>query len=58
MVKSGYSYISDTWHKNERKITYESDNWNRLVQYRKEGVITRIDKPTKLHRARMLGYQA
>jgi large subunit ribosomal protein L15e len=58
MVKSGYSYVADTWQKKERKIPYESDNWNRLVQYRQETVITRIDKPTKLHRARILGYQA
>jgi len=58
MVKSGYSFIGDTWQKIQKKTEYGSDNWNRLVQFRQEKAVMRVDKPTKLHRARSLGYLA
>ncbi|HMF34832.1 MAG TPA: 50S ribosomal protein L15e [Candidatus Lokiarchaeia archaeon] len=58
MVKSGYKLIEETWQKAEKKTEFGSDNWNRLVQYRTEKSVIRVDKPTRLNRARALGYQA
>jgi large subunit ribosomal protein L15e len=55
-VKSGYSYIKETFEKHEKG--YQSPHWHRGVKYRKGESIQRVEKPTKLHRARTLGYQA
>ncbi|QKQ99901.1 50S ribosomal protein L15e [Metallosphaera tengchongensis] len=54
MVASAYSFMSKTW---------SSDGWNnvmkkRLVLWRSQNTVTRIDKPTRIDRARSLGYKA
>ncbi|MEM4809796.1 MAG: 50S ribosomal protein L15e [Desulfurococcaceae archaeon] len=57
MSKSMYHYISETWHKiysgELRELLRQ-----RLIQWRREPSIIRIDKPTRLDRARALGYKA
>ena len=56
MVKSIYEYIGDQWKK--PVISYQSPQQQRLIQWRKEENFTRIDKPTRIDRARNLGYKA
>jgi large subunit ribosomal protein L15e len=49
-----YKYIREAWKKPKT-----NDMWKqRLIQWRKEPVSQRIDKPTRLDRARSLGYRA
>lgn len=56
MSKSAYHYIGESWKKPE--TGYGSENWERLVQWRKEDSFVRVDKPLRLDRARSLGYKA
>ena len=56
MVKSIYEYIGDQWKK--PVISYQSPQQQRLIQWRKEENFSRIDKPTRIDRARNLGYKA
>jgi len=55
-LKSGYSYVKDTFEKHE--TGYQTNHWNRGIEYRRGKSIERVEKPTKLHRARTLGYKA
>ncbi|HEY0087700.1 MAG TPA: 50S ribosomal protein L15e [Candidatus Lokiarchaeia archaeon] len=55
-MKSGYRYIKETFEKQEKG--YQTPYWYRGIQYRKGKSVQRVDKPTKLHRARTLGYKA
>ncbi len=51
-----YKYIKKTWHKPKDGL---GDLWyERLVQWRRESPTVRIEKPTRLDRARALGYRA
>ncbi len=57
MVQSYYNYVRDAWKR--PKATYVSElRWKRLQIWRKEGSITRIERPTRIDRARSLGYKA
>ena len=51
-----YSYIGETWRQNlkERPRSLR----DRAVIWRKEGTITRLERPTRIDKARMLGYKA
>jgi large subunit ribosomal protein L15e len=55
--KSFYSYIADAW-KNPSKTYLKELNHERRIQWRKEENFLRIEKPTRLDRARALGYKA
>lgn len=57
MAKNMYDYIGDAWKVPEKGYLKEL-NWERKIQWRKEGVIVRLDRPTRLDRARSLGYKA
>jgi large subunit ribosomal protein L15e len=52
-----YKYIAEAWAKPEKsfvdKLMHE-----RLIEWRRQSVITRVDKPTRLDKARKLGYRA
>ena len=48
-----YKYIREAWKKPDSKVMKE-----RYIQWRKEPVTVRLDKPTRLDRARSLGYRA
>jgi LSU ribosomal protein L15E len=50
-----YSYIEATWQKEEWK---KSVLRKRLIEWRRDEAIVRIEKPTRLNRARALGYKA
>ncbi len=55
-MKSGYKYIKETFE--EHKKEYQSPDWHRGIEFRKGQSVMRINRPTKLHRARELGYKA
>jgi large subunit ribosomal protein L15e len=53
MVKGLYHYIRQAWKKPDKKILRE-----KMVLWRKEYVFTKIENPTRIDRARALGYKA
>jgi len=51
-----YKRVAELWKKPKGNL---GGVWKkRLIQWRKERVITRVDKPTRIDRARKLGYKA
>jgi len=56
MVKSGYRFIIETFQKRDK--SYNSPEWNRLIELRKMPSIYRVTRPTNITRARELGYKA
>jgi large subunit ribosomal protein L15e len=52
-----YKYIAEAWAKPEKSFVGELSR-ERLVEWRRQSVISRIEKPTRLDRARKLGYKA
>lgn len=52
-----YKYMAKAWQKPEKSFVKELTR-QRLIKWRKEPVITRIEKPTRIDRARRLGYKA
>ena len=52
-----YKYISKAWEKPEESFVKEL-MWQRLIEWRKQPSIARVEKPTRLDRARKLGYKA
>jgi len=57
MARGVYHYIRELWKK--PKQSFGSAAWKeRLVQWRGEPAVLRVDKPTRLDRARSLGYKA
>ncbi len=52
-----YKYIAEAWAKSERSYVDELMR-QRLIEWRKQPTITRIEKPTRLDKARKLGYKA
>lgn len=55
-MKSGYRFIKETFQNIE--TGHDTDYWHRGIKYRKGRSVERIEKPTKLYRARELGYKA
>ena len=52
-----YKYIAKAWKK--PKESYVKDlMWQRAITWRKQNAIVRIERPTRLDRARNLGYKA
>ena len=56
-MKSMYAYIRDAWKKPGESYVNEL-LWNRLQEWRLEPSVIRIERPTRLDRARSLGYKA
>ena len=52
-----YKYISKAWERPEKSFVKEL-MWHRLIEWRKQSSIVRVEKPTRLDRARKLGYKA
>lgn len=52
-----YKYIAKEWAKPEKSFVEELMK-ERLILYRKQPTIVRIERPTRLDRARSLGYKA
>ncbi len=51
-----YDYVGDQWKVPD--TTYTSPYKQRLIQWRKEESFTRVERPTRIDRARSLGYKA
>ncbi|MEM1881319.1 MAG: 50S ribosomal protein L15e [Sulfolobales archaeon] len=56
MAKSAYHYIAETWK--EGSDVMVSLLRERFIKWRREPVVVRVDSPTRLDRARALGYEA
>src|SRR5659263_738718 len=56
-MKSMYGFIRDAWKIPERSYV-KSLMWQRLQTWRREPSVVRIERPTRLDRARSLGYKA
>lgn len=52
-----YKYIAKAWRRPEASYVKEL-MWQRLIQWRRQPAIVRVEKPTRLDRARKLGYKA
>lgn len=52
MVRGLYHFLREAWKKPNAKTLRE-----RMVEWRKSGVFTRVEKPLRLDRARTLGYK-
>jgi large subunit ribosomal protein L15e len=52
-----YKYIAEAWSKPEKSFVDELMR-QRLIEWRKQPAITRVENPTRLDRARKLGYKA
>ena len=57
MAKSMYKYIGELWKKPKSGDMRELKK-ERLIKWRREKTIERVEKPTRLDRARSLGYKA
>jgi large subunit ribosomal protein L15e len=52
-----YKYIAEAWSKPEKSFVDELMR-QRLIEWRRQPVVTRLERPTRLDRARKLGYKA
>lgn len=52
-----YKHIATAWKRPETSFVKEL-MWHRVIEWRKQPTILRIEKPTRLDRARKLGYKA
>ncbi|OPY45306.1 MAG: 50S ribosomal protein L15e [Methanoregulaceae archaeon PtaU1.Bin222] len=57
MAKSMYAYVREAW-KRPSETEVKALLWNRMQQWRREGSVVRIERPTRIDRARNLGYKA
>ncbi len=57
MAKSMYAYVREAW-KRPSETEVKALLWNRMQQWRREGGVVRIEHPTRIDRARNLGYKA
>ena len=52
MVQGFYHYIKEAWKKPDKETLR-----NRMIEWRHSEVFTKVDKPLRLDRARILGYK-
>ncbi|MFB6172097.1 MAG: 50S ribosomal protein L15e [Haloarculaceae archaeon] len=57
MARSFYSHIREAWE-NPKEGKLAELQWQRQQEWREQGAIERIERPTRLDRARSLGYKA
>ena len=55
VIKMMYKYIRDAW-KNPDESYVRELMWERAPKWRRQPAVVRIDRPTRLDRARALGY--
>ena len=56
-MKMAYKYIAEAWAAPEKSFVDELMR-QRLIQWRRQSTVFRIEKPTRLDKARKLGYKA
>lgn len=52
-----YKYIAEAWAKPEKSFVDELMR-QRLIEWRRQSVISRVERPTRIDKARKLGYKA
>jgi large subunit ribosomal protein L15e len=52
-----YKYIAEAWANPEKSFVDELTR-QRLIEWRRQSTITRVERPTRLDKARKLGYKA
>ena len=57
MARSFYAHIREAWKQPDEGSVGELQ-WQRKQRWREEGALVRVDRPTRLDRARSLGYKA
>ena len=57
MSKSMYGYLADAWNQ-PKKGPAKQGQWERMIEYRRGESFVRVERPTRLDRARALGYKA
>lgn len=57
-ARNMYGFIREAWKKPDENDVMRQIMWERMIQWRKEGSFVRLDKPTRLDRARGFGYKA
>lgn len=57
MVRGLYQHIRETWKRPKENLPQEYRR-NRMAEWRREQVFTRIERPTRLDAARRLGYKS
>jgi len=57
MARSFYSHIRDAWQSPKEGKLAELQ-WQRQQEWREQGAIERVERPTRLDKARTLGYKA
>ncbi len=57
MSKSFYAYIRDAWKDPDNTYVKEL-RWERLQEWRRQSSVERVRRPTRIDRARALGYKA
>lgn len=57
MSKSMYKYVADAWKK-PGEGDLRDLNWRRKIEWRKGNSFVRVERPTRIDRARSLGYKA
>ena len=57
MAKSMYAYVREAW-KRPGDSGVRDLLWDRMQSWRREGSVVRIERPTRIDRARNLGYKA
>ena len=55
MAKSMYAYVRDAWKRPEDSEV-KALQWERMQTWRREGSVVRVEHPTRIDRARSLGY--
>ncbi len=56
-MKSMYAYIRDAWKKPDESYV-DGLLWDRMQEWRREPSVIRVEHPTRLDRARALGFKA
>ncbi len=56
-MKGSYAYINQFWRK-QKSDEFRALRWSNLIKWRREATVQRIEHPTRLDRARALGYKA
>ncbi len=57
MAKSMYAHVREAW-KRPRLTEVDALLWERMQRWRREGSVVRVERPTRIDRARTLGYRA
>jgi large subunit ribosomal protein L15e len=57
MAKSMYAFVREAW-KRPAESQVKDLQWHRMQSWRREGSVVRVERPTRIDRARNLGYKA